>query len=358
VNELTEEQLNVVAATGHLYVRACPGAGKTRTMVHLATKAAESGGIRSGVASLSFTNAAVDELDRRVRGAPPSSILLGPPHYAGTFDAFLIRYVLGPDGHRRAPGMRVQFRDEWGDPLMFKKTGGTTMPVPLDVFVPLNGDLAMAPNRGNYRLRAFLNSMGDSDRERLLEKANKEISRRMKLGIMTAPFVRSEACRRLRDANAWRHLPARFHTVLVDEAQDCDPTDLRIIGALRSAGCRCVIIADPEQAIFRWRDADPRRLASLNFPERRLTGNFRSSAAICRATATLRGVEEDADEAVGPTSGVAHAVLVVAYEDQDLDQGQVGACFAGLLAKVGIAAERAVVLAHREVLARRTVGIT
>ncbi|MFT3927847.1 MAG: UvrD-helicase domain-containing protein [Myxococcales bacterium] len=356
----TNEQLSVVGAGGHLLVRACPGAGKTRTMVALGERAAATGGARSGVAFLSFTNAAVDELNQRLCDTATNRGMTRAPHYTGTFDAFLIKYVLGPDGHSHAPGIRVQFRDHWGGhPIRFK-AGKTTMSVPLDVFLPNGRTVRLDKNRaphGAYALRAFLERLDQQERERLCEIGNQEVRRRLKAGILTSPFLRSEARKRLGRDRANAHLAARFHTVIVDEAQDCDAVDLEILDALKTAGCRCVVVADPEQAIFRWRDADPARLSLLGFPEMRLTGNFRSSDTICRAAATLRSVESEPDTALGPAAMVQNPVIVVPFSTDDLDSGKVLAEFTQALERAGIDTKSAAIVAHREAHAGRVLGI-
>jgi superfamily I DNA/RNA helicase len=78
---LTDEQGSVVTSLGNAFVRACPGAGKTRTLVELAARSAAAAP-RYGVAFLSFTNAAGDEVRQRLAGAAPA--LLRPPSYVTT----------------------------------------------------------------------------------------------------------------------------------------------------------------------------------------------------------------------------------------------------------------------------------
>ncbi|MFQ6756909.1 UvrD-helicase domain-containing protein, partial [Cereibacter sphaeroides] len=60
----TLEQEAVVLHDGCAFVTACPGAGKTRTLVERARRLLAD---RRGVAVLSFTNAAVDVLEARLR---------------------------------------------------------------------------------------------------------------------------------------------------------------------------------------------------------------------------------------------------------------------------------------------------
>jgi DNA helicase-2/ATP-dependent DNA helicase PcrA len=89
-----------------LYVQACPGAGKTRIIVerHLA----EAHGAR-GRAVLSFTNIACEEVMRRCREAGKPE-LAAFPHYVGTIDTFLWRYLVRPF---LKPGRQWHRIDSW-----------------------------------------------------------------------------------------------------------------------------------------------------------------------------------------------------------------------------------------------------
>jgi DNA helicase II / ATP-dependent DNA helicase PcrA len=175
--------------------------------------------------------------------------------------------------------------------------------VPLDVFVPDGTTLRIEAERAgdDWPARTALRKLDAKATRELIDIARKEVAKRLAKGILTSPFLRSEAERRLADCDTTERLAARFQLVLIDEAQDCDPLDLRIIAALRDAGCRCVIVADPEQGIFRWRGADPAQLPTLGFAELLLTGNFRSSERICRATASLRARDGEPDRALVPS---------------------------------------------------------
>jgi superfamily I DNA/RNA helicase len=189
----------------------------------------------------------------------------------------------------------------------------------------------------------------------LINIARKKVAERLAMGILTSPFLRSEAERRLGDRDTTERLAARFQLVLIDEAQDCDPLDLRIIAALRDAGCRCVIVADPEQGIFRWRGADPAQLATLGFAELLLTGNFRSSDRICRATASLRARDGEPDRALGPAATFDAPVRVITYSD-GRSIADAGRAFLAMLASHDADVHESIVIAHREATALGAVG--
>lgn len=93
----TKEQETIIKHEGHAFVRACPGAGKTRTLVERARHLLSNSADRRGVAFLSFTNAAAEELEARLRGF---GILPSPlfPSFIGTFDRFLWQFLIAPFG--------------------------------------------------------------------------------------------------------------------------------------------------------------------------------------------------------------------------------------------------------------------
>lgn len=346
---LTAEQLAIVASSGDVYVRACPGAGKTGTLVELAIRATE-GAPRSGVAFLSFTNAAAAEVRERLSMRAPR--LLRPPSFVGTFDSFLIRHVLGPDGLRCAPGVRVQFRESWGERIGFTVLKGG---IPLDVFVPDGRRVRLDDARAgrDYPARAGLQRMDNATRKTLEEQAQRRIGAALGKGIATAPFLRSEAAHRLKESITAARAAARFAFVLVDEAQDCDALDLQIVTSLRDASCRCIVVSDPEQGIFRWRGADPAALGTLGHAELPLTGNFRSTISICAASSSLRASPLPPDTPMGEDRRDRPVALIIYDSEVGTD---ISEAFAGLLEAHRIPPGNAIVVAHREDIARRAVG--
>lgn len=85
-------------------------------------------------------------------------------------------------------------------------------------------------------------------------------------------------------------LAYRFPVIIIDEAQDTSREQIEIIDILSNAGSMTtILVGDPDQAIYEWRDATPEYFeAKINAPQWNtmyLTANFRSSQHICNATA-------------------------------------------------------------------------
>ncbi|MEQ1515992.1 MAG: UvrD-helicase domain-containing protein, partial [Usitatibacteraceae bacterium] len=93
----TEEQNAAVSAEGSAFVTACPGAGKTRVMVERARHVLSNPKTEKALAFLSFTNAAISELEKRLRNEAVFDTVAFP-HFVGTFDAFLWQFVVAPFG--------------------------------------------------------------------------------------------------------------------------------------------------------------------------------------------------------------------------------------------------------------------
>jgi hypothetical protein len=97
IEPLTAEQERFANHNSEAFVEACPGAGKTRTVVARLSRLATPLPPRRGIAMLSFTNSAVEEFARRSRGAGADRFLRFPG-FLGTFDAFVRRFLLVPFG--------------------------------------------------------------------------------------------------------------------------------------------------------------------------------------------------------------------------------------------------------------------
>ena len=93
----TDEQQGVIRHSGSAFVTACPGAGKTQVLVERARLLLKDNKSGQGIAFLSFTNAAISELECRLRR---EALLPSPPfpHFVGTFDSFLWQFLIAPFG--------------------------------------------------------------------------------------------------------------------------------------------------------------------------------------------------------------------------------------------------------------------
>jgi superfamily I DNA/RNA helicase len=127
---------------------------------------------------------------------------------------------------------------------------------------------------------------------------------------MSAGDARAQTLRLIRDnvigGALARALAARFQEVMVDEGQDCNPLDLQILTWLRAHGVNVTFVCDPDQAIYEFRNGNPQGIQVFKdtYPiasHKELTGNFRSSPAICQLAASLRR-EGQVDRSLGESA--------------------------------------------------------
>ena len=100
-SSLSEKQKEIVfRKSGKFVVRACPGSGKTYSVAaRMAHRIKTWDHKRKGIAALSFTNAAWQEIARQLEICFDTSIGTKYPHFLGTIDSFINQYIFLPFGH-------------------------------------------------------------------------------------------------------------------------------------------------------------------------------------------------------------------------------------------------------------------
>lgn len=115
--KMTEEQKEFLAAEGKVVVKACPGSGKTYTVAHkLLSYVNNWKDYHSGVAVLSFTNVASNEIYEKAQSIHGSLGKLGYPHFIGTVDSFIDEFIVLRYGHLHTVGKmrpRIALSDTW-----------------------------------------------------------------------------------------------------------------------------------------------------------------------------------------------------------------------------------------------------
>jgi DNA helicase-2/ATP-dependent DNA helicase PcrA len=336
-------------------LEAGPGAGKTRALsARFITEARESA---RGVAFMSFTNAAVNEVRPRTAHEPA---LRSPPHFAGTIDSFLHRFIVTPTSVAMS-GHAPTYLSTWSDLSDHLQTEVRLREVPgagiaLRKFA-LADNIATLTSALNNKEQGYLEQVVDADRRpALLALAARRIHGYHAAGIFDAASARTYAYTALNGSagpNLFRRLANRFHLVLVDEAQDCDEAEIDFFRRL-GAHIRTVVVADPDQAIFEFRGGKPAAFTEFrdSHPEHsrgRLLENHRSTEAICKVVSSLRahGHGEITAVKIGPCEPI---LLIGGTKDR------VRAKFIQALRETGIAREEAIVLAHAGSMAAAVAG--
>jgi superfamily I DNA/RNA helicase len=362
-NEPTDEQRRLAEQEGAVFCKACPGSGKTRTMVARIAGIAKRSPSRMGVAVLTFTNSAKDEFVERCCSSGLGA-LLKFPSFIGTLDSFIHNFFILPGG---IEGVNVcpMVVDSWGSRgfeevrlsrgIAFHGPG-----VPLDRFDPIDGRVEPRTIAYAALRKHVIDNQSEYEKEAL--RYRQALRRK---GYLSAGDARVELAKKMGN-KLWavavgRAISARFTELIVDEAHDCNPTDLEILEWLSLNGLPVTVVCDPDQAIYGFRHGDPSRLEAFRIqykPDNQipLTGNFRSSGAICTFAATLRN-RVAPDIARGPHAEVSHPIYILEYGARTAP-GVIGLNFQELLDRLGLNSRESIVLAHKRNSALRAVGMS
>lgn len=336
-----------------------PGGGKTRVMVERARAILPSLPKNRGVLFLSFTEVAVSELEGRLH---EEGLLQRPvfPHYVGTFDGFLWQFVVAPFG---IPDVahRVQLIPDQGKIEVAPHS--SMRHLPLSCFDGVTG--AIRPDEAARRGFDVIKQATSVARYEASARSCRASFRSR--GQVDYEGVRHVVAERLQDADFSRRLgtaaSARFAELIVDETQDCNPSDLAVINWLRASGIVTKVICDPHQSIYAFRGGVTDEITTFRQTfvaenQHSLSGNFRSSPNICKAIAMLRPINarEPVDEALGPYMNETSHIHVLPYAGQGVSTS-IGSKFHELIKPFGFEPSSCPVVAATSDSALKAVGL-
>lgn len=288
---LTQHEI-VFNKTGKFVVRACPGSGKTYCVsARLARMIKNWKSEFTGIAALSFTNVAWQEIDKKLTEEFKSKSGIVFPHFLGTIDSFINKYIFLPYGHlvmkcNCRPTLVGEPHGSWAG----SDFGSSLFD---NISYTIDGSMyAISPTR----------MKADWKENKYIVGAKKRYN---KAGYATQPDANYYAMKVLENYPAIaKALSLRFPVFIVDEAQDTSDIQMRIIDLLIAQGLNEVmLVGDPDQAIFEWNDAKP-ELLTQKFDAWQgsivLNENRRSSQKICNFTHKISSLPV-ASNSVDPT---------------------------------------------------------
>ncbi len=261
------------AIDGPLVVIAGPGSGKTRMLAHrIAHLVAERGVPPAACLAVTFTRRATGELRTRLTALLPEAAACAVESFHSLGLAIL-----------RAHGAEV------GLP------GGFRVAAEAERAAALAGALGIGTAKAAKLLRRLsalkrTGEAGDAEERRAMDlltrlgRAQGWVDFDDLIGLAADLLDAGGA-----GAAAWR---GRFAHICVDEFQDIDEAQYRLIRRLAGPDCALCVIGDPDQAIYGFRGADAAcfdRFAT-DFPQARtlrLDRNYRSSGTIVAASAAV-----------------------------------------------------------------------
>jgi len=277
----------VVHGDGPVLVLAGAGSGKTRVIVHRIAHLVRNRGVAPWhVLAVTFTNKAAGEMRQRLEA------LLGPEGreaWVQTFHAFGARFLRREAQRAGLPEAFAIYDDD--DQRSLAKR--------LLAEMGLADDGRLGPRQVLSRIDRWKN-LGLSPADVRLEETDVdgeqclEVWRRYEKALARAGAVDfgDLLLRPLQLLEANPDLLARwsgrFRHVLVDEFQDTNPAQYRLLRLLCGARADVCVVGDDDQAIYRWRGADVSNILDFDrdFPGTRvvkLEQNYRSTANILEA---------------------------------------------------------------------------
>lgn len=305
---LSDNQREIVFdKSGMFVVRACPGSGKTFCVsARLARLILNWKKEYEGIAAVSFTNVAWQEIEEKYSEEFQVGDRISFPHFLGTIDSFINKYIFLPYGHlvlkcKGRPTLVGEphgiwtgkyFSDSLFDNISYKMDGS---------FYAIN-DRVMPAN--------WLDNVN-------ITRSKKNIN---KGGFATQSDANYFAMKILeRFPQIAKAIALRFPYLIIDEAQDTSEIQMRIIDSLIANGLNEVmLVGDPDQAIFEWNDARPDLLnQKFNAWENSIVLNEsrRSSQRICNSTFNISSLAETSTAVSEEVKNFEHNPRVILYNE-------------------------------------------
>lgn len=298
----TQEQLDYLASPldRHVYLKACPGSGKTEVVAAMVARIVQEWSRSpSGIAVLTFSNSATDELRNRVHrylGEP-----IGKPHLIATFDSFVLNRLVasiasemtgytGREGDFRIRILdkaaniyrtRNSICDRWISACKYDYDLGTTK------FVFSTGERGLDKQLNAETLNQ------DTFKDLIATK-----KRLWRGGFATFGDIDMLALKAFKDRKFdpyFSRVARRFPLVIVDECQDLSAEQLRIVEHLARFGMAFHFVGDLNQSIYGFRKSNPENvtdlMVKLKFDPYELKANWRSGQVIVDLCTNILGGE-------------------------------------------------------------------
>ena len=290
-NELNEAQIEAVKKTeGPLLIQAGAGSGKTKTLTYRIAYIIKQGlADPNSILAVTFTNKAANEMRTRVAqilNLDSSNRLFMP--YMGTFHSICVKMLRIDGDYIKIPKNFVIFDDS--DQLSVLKKISKKLHI----------------DTKNYSLRTLLGYISSAKSELITpeEYAAIALNPTQKIAAQVYPLYEKELNNNhaldfddliLKTVKLLTSSPeiqkkwqTKFKYIMVDEYQDTNQSQYRLISLLVSKTCNLAVVGDDWQSIYSWRGADFRNILNFekDYPRTKiikLEQNYRSTSEILDA---------------------------------------------------------------------------
>ncbi len=325
MKDLTDEQLQFINSEGRVIVRACPGSGKTYSVAaKLLAYLDNWDRFHQGVAVLSFTNVASEEIYKKAYLFNKGIGKLGYPHYIGTVDSFINEFIVLRYGYLKTHDKVrpiITLNDKWKNSYSYWKKicyqNGCVEGIE-KFHYGIDDKLYKGKEVVHCKLQEICRHLPCQKYKKILRNKNiifqNEVAAFAYILLREYPIIATA-------------IVERFPVIIIDEAQDTSEEQTAVFDLLTEAGIESIFwVGDPDQAIYEWRNASPdcfkKKISAAEWNHLELTGNFRCSQHICNATSlfsdTLQGQRKY--EAIGVYKDESQKPILLLTNDNSEDE--------------------------------------
>ena len=316
---LSKQQEAYVNAEGNIVLCACPGSGKTFAVSEKVKRYLQGWNkAHCGIAVLSFTNVAIDEIKATIQKEHHISY----PHFFGTVDSFIdeifLRYACSFSPQPKRPYITFEYID--GINAYWRRDclqNGCK-----DDIVSFRWTIDAKTYRGQNLVECRPNARGG----RPCDQYKRSLAQ---MGIFFQNDIPTLCYRMLsKHPDIATAIARRYPIIIIDEAQDTSREQIAFFDLLCEHGAESLdLVGDPDQAIYEWRNATPEcfveKMTANGWKTLYLTENRRSSQKICNATAAFSRMLEGKEPniAVGKSKDCAlRPKLYLLSDEKALDR--------------------------------------
>ncbi|MGR7813917.1 UvrD-helicase domain-containing protein [Lacinutrix undariae] len=344
IYDLNEERSAYLQARGKIILNACPGSGKTTTIAQKIIELEQSKEIDSysGIACLSFTNSAKDEINESY--SKLSGKILRFPNHVSTIDSFINKFITLPFYNilnRDFNRPKILDHTNILDDMWKNEYTGRDGKLREGLKRPLNNPEYKAKNNrsifyayppssiriepdGAFTIEGKTPSNGTVDSDKFNNYCQLIKQTQFKKGLIStgdSAFIALHILRTNPKICQW--LALRFPFIIIDEAQDNSLIQHAIFEELAKQGLKNIeLIGDPYQSLYEWRDANPNEFLKKYNEDNSwnsfdLTDNRRSPQNIIDVFSVLRKTDDSKINCVdNPT--LDNSIIFYKYSENNL----------------------------------------
>lgn len=311
-----KQQEAVDHSEGPLLIIAGAGSGKTKTLTSRIIKLLETGVAPERILAITFTNKAAAEMKRRVI-AVGNSQKISPGLFIGTFHSFGALMLRKEARYfERTPGFSIF---DASDSLSLIRK----------IIKSINSDKGQKkPATIAYNISRIKSEMAPDDDELTMEIYRRYEQALVKNNAFDFDDLIEKPVKLLtKNDQARKKYQERYKYVLVDEFQDTNVAQYRLVKLLAQNHKNLNVVGDDAQAIYGWRHADFRNF--LNFEKDwgetkviKLEENYRSTQNIIRAANVLiKNNKLQKEKDLWTDNPIGGLIQVIEAGDEDQEAG-------------------------------------